>query len=701
MTGLRRALGLFVSIAAVSTSTWAYSPARWTPAPDELSDTFSSAIELLQRGRKDEALAALKKVVAMSPDQKAAYELWRTHDYADWRDLLIQGGDFELAAKRLIELARIERKALENDKDTILALVKTATTSEDDVARRQAARTLASDHGEYAVPYLLPLLADAGNDDRRILAMHTLSQLGQDAAVPLAVAMESDDALTRRNVAYVLGNIGSKLGVAALQHAAASDADPVVQKAASESLQRLGATGSALTNFLAAGDSYWRRSDTALKRGESGDVVWDWKDGALVGTAIPRSLYGSEMSKRAYYDALRVQPNSTEALAGLARAYVDSQTRVEALVAAQQDVGTWGDSVGSTLIAVNGAGVDALDLALTSSVQAGDASTGAALCRVLGPLAAMPTPGLRAALNSDDGAIRSEAAVALGHIAARSGTPAGAQVVQALGEAAGREVLRLALIIDGDAVRANAIADALRDMGVYATVADNGALGLVVMRRAPALDIVMVADSLNDITTAQIVDEVHGDERLANVPVFVLTADAETVGSTYGDRIAGTSSGATDLEAAKPALTAELSGDRALAATLAMRAAEALAQLGSAEDLGPALDGLAKATTREDATAIPAMQALGARGTAAQAPALLAALADEARSEAVRAAAGSALARVVSRNGTALDAAGIAQVETVVRSQAGLPVREAAARVLGSLTIDPAERAKLLEKLRG
>lgn len=701
MIGLRRALGLFVSAAAISTSSWAFAPAALAYAPDELSDTFATVIDLLQRGKKDEALAQLKKVVAMSPDQKAAYELWKSRDYADWRDLLVQGGDFELAARRLIDLARVERKALQNDKDAILALVKTATTSEDAVERRKAARTIAADHGAYAVPYLLPLLAEGGDEERRILAMHTLSQLGHDATVPVAEALKSDSPMLRRNAAFVLGNLGSSHGVAALQHVAASDPDPVVRQSASDSLVRLKAQGSALTNYLAAGEAYWRRSDVALKRGEAGDVVWDWKDGQLVGTTIPRALYGSEMSKRAYYDALRVDPNSTAALAGLARAYVDGQTRIDAMVAAGQDVGAWKDAIGATLIAVNGAGVEALDVALQSSVEAGDAATAAALCRVLGPLAPAPTSGLRSALAANDGAIRSESAVALAQIASRSGSSAGADVVAALGESAGREILRLALVVDGDAARANALAESLRGLGTYATVADNGALGLVIVRRAPALDVVFVADSLSDITTAQIVDEVRGDERTANVPVIVVTKDKDGAAATYGDRIAGTSTGAEDLEAAKPALSTELAGDRALAVTLAARSATALAHLGEQDDMGPALSGLTLATTRDDATAIPAMAALGARGTASQAPALLAALADESRSEEARSAAGAALARVVSRNGSALDAEGLAKVEGVVRSQAPMSVREAAARVLGSGTLSPADRAKLLEKLRG
>ena len=94
MTGLRRTLGLCVAVALIQAPIWA------SARPDELQDTFKSAIELLRRGHKDEALKALHKVLAMNPDQKAAYELWKSTDWADWRELLVEGGDFELGARR-------------------------------------------------------------------------------------------------------------------------------------------------------------------------------------------------------------------------------------------------------------------------------------------------------------------------------------------------------------------------------------------------------------------------------------------------------------------------------------------------------------------------------------------------------------------------------------------------------------------------
>src|SRR5205085_11960947 len=89
-----------------------------------------------------------------------------------------------------------------------------------------------------------------------------------------------------------------------------------------------------------------------------------------------------------------------------------------------------------------------------------------------------PTSGLNAALQSSDGAIRSEAAVALGTIAARTGTPADPMVVAALGEAVAREVVRTAVVLDGDESRSAAVASALEKKNVFVNRWTSGARGV-------------------------------------------------------------------------------------------------------------------------------------------------------------------------------------------------------------------------------
>src|SRR5258708_37525139 len=100
MTGMRRTFGLVIALTSMTV------PALASPSPggrilDDVKTTFDQGVEMLQRGHNDEALAALQKVLAMNPTQEQALELWRGTDARVWRDLLVQGGQFELAAKRL------------------------------------------------------------------------------------------------------------------------------------------------------------------------------------------------------------------------------------------------------------------------------------------------------------------------------------------------------------------------------------------------------------------------------------------------------------------------------------------------------------------------------------------------------------------------------------------------------------------------
>ncbi len=55
--------------------------------------------------------------------------------------------------------------------DAIRALVAQLRT-DDPISRLSATRQLAAEHGEYAVPYLVPALADAGDEDRRVQGEH-------------------------------------------------------------------------------------------------------------------------------------------------------------------------------------------------------------------------------------------------------------------------------------------------------------------------------------------------------------------------------------------------------------------------------------------------------------------------------------------------------------------------------------------------
>ena len=700
MTGLRRTVCIVATLAALHVSPWIASARA-----DDVQDAFNQGVELLQRGRRDESLAVFKKLLGSSPTREQAYALWQNTPSEVWTDLLVEGGDFQLIAKRLMALSMAERNAHKSDKDAILALVKVATDdAADPLERNKAIRKLSVEHGEFAAEYLLGALSSEGHGESQALAMHALIQLGHEVVVPLVASLHSPDAVQRRNVALVLGSVGDPRAAAALQFLAATDADETVKTAAAEGVARMKAGGDAYSSFLALGNDYFLGHDNVLSDDMRSEVIWGWAERNIAATPIPRELYSAEMSKLCYLHALHINPNSKEALAGLARAWCDEQQKLARLEAAGKDVGPWKARSEQALAAIHAVGIDGLDLALAWSVKAGDPTTGGALCRVLGPLAAAPTPGLNDALKSPDGALRSEAAIAQATIALHSAGKVGEDVVNLLAESIGRDVTRVALVIDADAERASKLQAGLSQAGVFVTCMAKGTMGLIQARRAAGLDVVLLADTLPDITTAEVLDSLKGDERLANVPVVLLSAKAEDAAATYGDKIKGVLTNADDLKPVQDALSASMTGDRALAEDLAARAATALSALcheGRCACSPAVLEMVSKAlTNRPDAVSAPALGIYGSCGTAEQVPAVVAILADEARGESVRAAAGTALAGILSRDGSAANADVLAKVGAVTVSSAPNPVREAAARALALAKMDAAQRADLLRQLQ-
>src|SRR5690606_24118100 len=109
----------------------------------------------------------------------------------------------------------------------------------------------------------------------------------------------------------------------------------------------------------------------------------------------------------------------------------------------------------------------------------------------------------------------------LGRIAARTGRAADAATVSALGDAAAREVLRIVAVIDGDDARRQSVEQALQAQGYSVHGWATGARGLYSLRNVPGVDLVLVAETLPDLTFAQVASDVRRNPGMSEVPVIL------------------------------------------------------------------------------------------------------------------------------------------------------------------------------------
>jgi HEAT repeat protein len=693
MMSMRRPLACVAILVALSVSAFA----------QDLTRTFNEGVDLLKRGDNAEALRKFQECLAMDPGSDAAYELFQNTEHQIWLDLLGEGGDYERVAARLMDLARVGRMERRNDEEAIRGLVA-GLKSEDVLARMGVVRTLSADHGEYAVPQLLYALSDPDDDDRRVIHMLALTKMGGDVVLPLVAALDSSDAFLRRNVCHTLGYLGDPRSGAFLAGVAASDSDEGVRNAAAEAAAKCGASGNAVAGLLRLG-TLWAASDpSVLMPHQVSEVTWSWDGTRLVPTEVPKSLYNEELAKRAFYAALRLNPASNEALAGVAGAVTSEQGDLEARAGRGDDVAEWQQRLAADELSVQVAGPKALDLALMWALETKSDVAASGLCRALGASASAPTAGLEKALGTrTSGAVRGEAAVALGQIAHHTGRAASPAVVSALGEAAAREVLQLVAIIDGDAARSKQLYDAIAARGISVHAWGTGARGLVSLRQVPGVDAVLIAESLPDLTFAQVADEVRDHPGLAETPIFVLAADPEAAAELWSEKANGALVDASGVDAVVEAMAGGMNRDREEANRLAGQAAQTLMELASAghTNLGDATQTLAGTLAgRPDSVTVPAMGALAAAGGVGQVPELTALLGDSARSDAARQAAAGALAGIFARSPQGADESTLKVLDDVARSDAAFPVRRAAAIALGRLDLAPGVRAGLVEGVR-
>lgn len=685
-----RPLGLAAGLILLAAPTFA--------APtNDAQDTFDEGIQLLRRGRDEEALRAFQQVLAMDLSNEDAYELWKNTDAEIWLEMLTREGDMQVVTKRLMSMAKLRRTERRDDSEAIRELLRSAT-GDDVVGRMTAIRTLDAEHGEYAVQYMLPSLGDQADADRRVFIMNALTTMGDDVVPPLCAALDSPDAFLRRNVAVTLGYIGDSRASAFLAHLAAADSDQGVKDAAAEALAMCGgAAKGAEYAFLVLGSEYHLGSISVLRPHQYSDVVWSFSGGRLNATSVPRYLYSEEMAKGAFYNALRVNASSTEALSGLARVYASEMQKISDQKASGLEVGGEAAQAKAGMLAVAAAGSGAIDAGLMAAMNQGDQMAAVGLCRAVQNGLAVAGDGLMAALKGGDATLRCEAALAL-TAQARGSAPSPA-VIGALSEAVGRDIVRVAAVIDSDMRRAQVTTAALEAQGMLVNHWATGAKGLASLYRVPGLDVILVADRLDDLTTDQVITEIAASATFADTPIMILAADAGAAEELYGERTAGII-GEADFSGVSGVLSDSLGRDRERADSLSRRASLALSSLGSAGvDVSAALPGLGNALMgRPDAVVLPALSAIGACGDQGVTSAVAAVCADGSRSDEVREAAAMACAMMFTRGVSGASA--LDSLHGVVGSDSSLSVRGAAAAALGRLDLDAAMRAELLRLVR-
>lgn len=683
-------------------------------------ELFQEGLTLFRQGNYEESLAKLQESLKEEPDAATAQDLFQTTENALWLEMLTKEGEFEKIARRYMSLASSARRANRDDAAAIEALIE-KVKSEDFTTRRKASYQLSANHGEFAVPYLVKLLGNNAPAEFRLNAMSALTDLRGDAVMPLAMTLGTSDLQLKRAALMVLGRIADARAIPFVKRIAESDADAPTREIAQSALKDItrqraqrgdssGATTGATAHdlFCEMGEACLR-GDARLVRGiDTGEVVWSFTDETgLTKTAIPASLYATEIARVAFAQALAIDPNSKKAASGLVMAYGATMAAADT-IRAQADEDAKKNAEPFALRAELGlaaCGKSNLNTGLAAAVAMGESPIAKSVAEALGRLGTPGTPeyptALTEALRSSDKRVRYAAAISLARLAPAQSNPNAAGLVATLASAVAEETVRVVSVIDENAERRSRIVGQMKDAGYHAVVAESGAIGLGQIRRYGAADLIVISSTLPDLSTEQMLTEFKDDARTAGIPVFVVSdkRGLEKAKEAFADRAKQIVDGAMalDLTTVAEAVATRENPDRTMAEEMAQEAAISLASLDATIfDLKPAASGLLTAIqTKQDATAIPAAQAMGNAGTIEQTQALIAVLGDAKRSTELRTAVGVAIARIFSR-AQSVPSTQIEALAKIVREETSAEIRKAAATAIGgAANLTPADRVKV------
>ncbi len=670
-------------------------------------EAFAEGVKHLRLGQSAEALAKFQEVLAKDPSNEQALQLYRSVEQDVWVMLLNEKGEIQKIAQSILERAKLEKVARSRDEAAIGALVDQATAADGTYeSRREAVLKLSAEHGEFAVPALVAKLANDDDDKAQINAIYALSQIGHTAVLPLCEATKSSSATVRLNAAAALSHIGDARAVPTMARLAQTDDQENVREVARRFLAKHDASGAAADLYLAQSRGYLRGG---VGQGAQSDVVWSLKDDKLVAQDVPAATYSIELAKAAAHDAVAIDPQSQNARAGLAAAYLAHANVIETSAAQNPDgeLAALAPMVGELKVTALASGPAVLRQALTEAVRDGivPVAVGAidalAVAESRDSLAGSP---LVAALDSSDSRISYAAAMALVKASGGSNVPAGDKVVSLLASAVTEESIRMIQVIDNSSETRRAASEANTARGARIWVDASARDGMSSILNNPEVDVVVINEILPDRVPEDVIGLLKRDPRTADVKVVVMAKDVEKAKERFGDSVTAVIEGPVTGDSLTAAVNSALEGvavepRNARAEQVAAGASAALEAMASAKSgIGGALGSLAAQLDRADAVAVPAAKALGMAGGEAEVGALVAALGGGGSLE-LKCAAAEAIGAILARTG-AVPAGAIEGLGAVLHSDADLKLRTACAVAIGKARISDADKARLLDSLR-
>lgn len=316
----------------------------------------------------------------------------------------------------LIEKGRYERRT--DPKIITQEIARLNTTMRGKIAAQERLKNA----GEFAVPYLLAVLAEESRREEFANIVETLPMIGRPAIRPLAASLQTDNVAVKAEIIRALGKIGYFQSLPYLKYELETAESADIRNLAQQAINQIDSQQGQLPAaelFFQLGEMYYAELESVAPPAEFDFAnLWFWDEGrnAVTRLEVSKDYFHELMAMRTTEWALKADPAIGKAiglwLASFFRAESYGQPMPEYFGEGHADAMTYAVT----------AGPEYLHLGLARALERGEAYVALQIVEAMavnaGPQSLLFTVGtempLAQALQFDDRKVRYSAAIALG-----------------------------------------------------------------------------------------------------------------------------------------------------------------------------------------------------------------------------------------------------------------------------------------------
>ena len=285
-----------------------------------LEQNWNDFLHYTTIGRLDLAKGCAQAIVQGKPDAVALLALNQANPqgYDLAMKVVETSRDAELVALAKQLVAIIDRGRFERRSDPVVIVEEIKRLDTTMRGKMMAIKRL-KDAGEYAVPFMLDVMADpARKADPNLI--EALPQIGRPAIRPLVAALQTDNSAVKGEIIKALGKIGYTQSLPYLRYVVEKDASTELRELASQNIRLIDAKAldvpAASLFFQLAEKYYYHDESLAPQEGAPIANVWFWdkKAGRLARSEVAPSYFHELMSMRCCEWALKADAGYGQAI---------------------------------------------------------------------------------------------------------------------------------------------------------------------------------------------------------------------------------------------------------------------------------------------------------------------------------------------------------------------------------------------------